>query len=44
MVTSIPTPQPDRIEILEALTELFDLEDVIELRAFLKGKKRTDAV
>nr|VFJ75703.1 MAG: hypothetical protein BECKFW1821C_GA0114237_108512 [Candidatus Kentron sp. FW] len=36
-------PQPDRAAILDALATLFDQEDVIELRAFPKGKKRTTA-
>nr|VFJ48118.1 MAG: hypothetical protein BECKFM1743A_GA0114220_1005514 [Candidatus Kentron sp. FM]VFJ48788.1 MAG: hypothetical protein BECKFM1743C_GA0114222_1006314 [Candidatus Kentron sp. FM] len=36
-------PQPDRAAILDALAALFHQEDVIELRAFPKGKKRTEA-
>jgi hypothetical protein len=36
-------PRPDRAAILEALTAMFGPEDVIELRAFPKGRKRTDA-
>ncbi len=36
-------PQPDKGAILEALAVMFDPADVIELRAFHKGKKRTDA-
>ncbi|CAJ9609122.1 phage/plasmid primase, P4 family [Burkholderia pseudomallei] len=36
-------PQPDKAAILEALAAMFDPADVIELRAFHKGKKRTDA-
>jgi Protein of unknown function (DUF3987) len=36
-------PQADRDAILDALAALFDPADVIELRAFPKGRKRTDA-
>lgn len=36
-------PQPDKGAILEALAAMFDPADVIELRAFHKRKKRTDA-
>lgn len=34
---------PDRAEIVRALSLLFDPDDVIELRALHRGKKRTDA-
>ena len=34
---------PDKDVIVSALPALFDNDDVIELRAFHKGKKRTDA-
>ncbi|HEX2242245.1 MAG TPA: AAA family ATPase, partial [Gammaproteobacteria bacterium] len=34
---------PDKAEIIKALDALFDPADVIELRAFHKGRKRTDA-
>ena len=37
------TPKPDRAEILKALVYLFEPEDVIELRALSKDKKRTDS-
>jgi len=43
MNTSLPPPEPDRVAILGALEALFEPTDVIELRAFHKGKKRTDA-
>ncbi len=36
-------PSPDKTAILAALAVLFDPGDVIELRAFHKGRKRTDA-
>ena len=36
-------PNPDTAAILAALAVLFTPEDVIELRAFPKGRKRTDA-
>ena len=36
-------PQADKSAILGALAALFNPEDVIELRAFPKGRKRTDA-
>lgn len=36
-------PTPDKSEIINALSVLFMPDDVIELRAFYKGKKRTDA-
>lgn len=36
-------PSPDKAAILAALAVLFDSGDVIELRAFPKGRKRTDA-
>nr|VFJ59755.1 MAG: Protein of unknown function (DUF3987) [Candidatus Kentron sp. FW] len=41
MITHLP--QPDRAAIRDALAALFEPEDVIELRAFPKGKKRTEA-
>ena len=31
-------PQPDREAILQALSMLFPPEDIVELRAFYKGK------
>lgn len=37
------TPKPDQGAILAALSDLFEPDDVIELRAFHKGRKRTDA-
>lgn len=37
------TPSPDKAEIIKALKVLFDPADVIELRAFHKNPKRTDA-
>ena len=43
MNTSFPKPKPDRAAILEALEALYDPEDIIELRAFPKGRKRTVA-
>ena len=36
-------PTPDKAAILDALKVLFDPDDVVELRAFAKGRKRTDA-
>ena len=36
-------PNPDTAAILAALAVLFTPDDVIELRAFPKGRKRTDA-
>jgi len=36
-------PTPDKAAILAALAALFTRDDVIELRAFPKGRKRTDA-
>ncbi len=36
-------PSPDKAAVLAALAVLFDPGDVIELRAFPKGRKRTDA-
>ena len=40
---NVPRPQPDKAAILEALAAMFEHDDVIELRAFRKGKKRTHA-
>ena len=37
-------PQPDREAILASLAAMFAPEGVVELRAFPKGKKRTDPV
>ena len=37
------TPTPDAAAILAALPVLFTQDDLIELRAFPKGRKRTDA-
>ena len=39
----IDSPTPDKAAILGALAVLFTSDDVIELRSFQKGKKRTDA-
>ena len=39
----IEPPTPDQAAILDALAVLFTSGDVIELRAFQKGRKRTDA-
>lgn len=36
-------PKPDHGAIMAALSDLFEPDDVIELRAFHKGRKRTDA-
>lgn len=36
-------PSPDKAAILAALAVLFDPDDVVELRAFPKGRKRTEA-
>ncbi len=36
-------PAPARQEIAKTLAELFGADDVVELRAFHKGRKRTDA-
>jgi len=38
-----PRPQPDTTAILNALAALFQPDDVVELRSFAKGRKRTDA-
>ncbi|MBK7952587.1 MAG: DUF3987 domain-containing protein [Candidatus Accumulibacter sp.] len=38
-----PIPQPDPAAIVSALAALFQPGDVIELRSFAKGRKRTDA-
>ena len=38
-----PMPQPHEDEIFATLSVLFTKEDVVELRAFPKGRKRTDA-
>jgi len=35
-------PKPDKAAMLAAIAALFDPDDVIELRAFPRGKKRTD--
>jgi P4 family phage/plasmid primase-like protien len=38
-----PQPQPDKVAMLDALSTLHDVDDVIELRAiFDKSRKRTD--
>jgi hypothetical protein len=42
-MVDVTTPQPDHAAILAALAVLFDPADVIELRAFPKGRKRTEA-
>lgn len=36
-------PTPDTAAMLQALNVLFEPSDIIELRAFAKGRKRTDA-
>ncbi|MBS1212045.1 MAG: hypothetical protein H6R26_661 [Proteobacteria bacterium] len=36
-------PEPDKAAMLEAFSVLFEPDDIIELRAFRKGKKQTDA-
>jgi hypothetical protein len=36
-------PKPDKAEMLKALDALFEHDNVVELRAFHKGKKRVDA-
>lgn len=36
-------PKPDKAAMLVALAALFDPSDVIELRSFARGRKRTDA-
>ncbi len=38
-----PPPTPDKDAMRAALSGMFEPKDVIELRAFHKGKKRTDA-
>ncbi|MDD2743385.1 MAG: YfjI family protein [Rhodocyclaceae bacterium] len=43
MSTQANAPTPDKAAILNALSVMFEPNDVIELRAFHKGKKRTDA-
>ncbi len=42
-VVLTPKPRPDKAVILAALAALFEPSDVIELRAFPRGRKRTDA-
>jgi hypothetical protein len=37
------SPIPDKAAMLSALSAMFEPADVVELRAFHKGKKRTDA-
>lgn len=41
--SNLYAPAPDKAEIAKALAALFAPDDVIELRAFHKGRKRTDA-
>jgi hypothetical protein len=43
MNAPFPIPQPDTAAILNALAALFQPDDVVELRSFAKGRKRTDA-
>ena len=43
MNTPLSIPKPDKASMLSALNVLYDPSDVIELRAFHKGKKQTDA-
>jgi hypothetical protein len=43
MNAPFPMPQADQSAILNALAALFQPDDVIELRSFAKGRKRTDA-
>ncbi|MBK9442904.1 MAG: DUF3987 domain-containing protein [Comamonadaceae bacterium] len=42
-MSNTTTPTPDKAAILAALAVMFTPDDVIELRAFPKGRKRTDA-
>ncbi len=43
-VPGVPArPKPDKAAMLAALAALFDPSDVIELRSFARGRKRTDA-
>ena len=42
-VALTPKPRPDKAAILAALAVMFEPDDVIELRAFARGKKRTNA-
>jgi hypothetical protein len=42
-VNLTPQPRPDKAEMRSALDAMFAPDDVIELRAFHKGKKRVDA-
>lgn len=43
MNAPFPMPQADQSAILNALAALFQPDDVIEIRSFTKGRKRTDA-
>ena len=43
MRDNLQTPVPDKQAMNAALTAMFDPADVVEIRAFHKGKKRTDA-
>ena len=43
MNAPFPKPQADQVEIVNALAALFPPDAVIELRAFAKGRKRTDS-
>lgn len=43
MNAPLPIPFADKDTILVALAALFEADDVVELRAFHKGRKRTDA-
>lgn len=42
-VPALAKPNPDKAVMMAALAALFDPSDVIELRAFARGRKRTDA-
>ena len=43
MNAPFPVPQADQSAILNALGVLFQPDDVIEIRSFTKGRRRTDA-
>src|SRR5687768_10336342 len=43
VLSQLPVPMPDRMAILSAVQALYEEDQIIELRAFHKGKRRTDA-
>jgi hypothetical protein len=43
MNAPFPVPQANQSEILNTLATLFQPDDVVEIRSFTKGRKRTDA-